>query len=217
MLRDRDWRIAPRSLRRYAWRLDLPPPSLPGAFQFDNAGIAHCGNACVRPTDGCHRRRARGVAGAATAPPRQTGGAVAGGLGAMARRRTQSRRRRRAGRASANMVGSAGACGCRHEADKGCHRVPPAIGSICNHACGRWPNLGSTMREQSRRSLKSRAALRGRVRNVCGRVARAAARSDRSGVDMRQPLPGGRGAEAGCLMPSPDRIGIASSRRSWQT
>jgi dihydrofolate synthase/folylpolyglutamate synthase len=43
-MRDRDWRIepAPRGLR-YAdanGALDLPPPSLPGAFQTDNAGVA---------------------------------------------------------------------------------------------------------------------------------------------------------------------------------
>jgi dihydrofolate synthase/folylpolyglutamate synthase len=43
-MRDRDWRIepAPRGLH-YAdanGALDLPPPSLPGAFQIDNAGVA---------------------------------------------------------------------------------------------------------------------------------------------------------------------------------
>jgi dihydrofolate synthase / folylpolyglutamate synthase len=44
LLRDRDWRIEPLSTGfRYSdtrGLLDLPPPSLAGAFQLDNAGIA---------------------------------------------------------------------------------------------------------------------------------------------------------------------------------
>ena len=136
MLRDRDWRIAPGRYDDTRGALELPPPSLPGAFQLDNAGIAIAAMRASGLAMDRHGRRSRGVAGAAAAPARQAGCAVAGGLGAVARRRTQSRRRRRAGGASANMVGSAGACGCRHETDEGCRRVPPAIGSICNHLVG---------------------------------------------------------------------------------
>ncbi|MGC1410328.1 MAG: folylpolyglutamate synthase/dihydrofolate synthase family protein [Acetobacteraceae bacterium] len=40
MLRDRDWRIAPGRYDDTLGVLDLPPPSLRGAFQLDNAGIA---------------------------------------------------------------------------------------------------------------------------------------------------------------------------------
>jgi dihydrofolate synthase / folylpolyglutamate synthase len=40
MLRDRDWRIDAGRYSDAHGILDLPPPSLPGAFQFDNAGIA---------------------------------------------------------------------------------------------------------------------------------------------------------------------------------
>jgi dihydrofolate synthase / folylpolyglutamate synthase len=40
MLRDRDWRIAPGHYDDTVGVLDLPPSSLPGAFQLDNVGIA---------------------------------------------------------------------------------------------------------------------------------------------------------------------------------
>ena len=40
MLRDRDWRIDAGRYSDAHGILDLPPPSLPGAFQLDNAGIA---------------------------------------------------------------------------------------------------------------------------------------------------------------------------------
>jgi len=40
MLRDRDWEIAPRRYSDARGVLDLPLPSLPGAFQWDNAGVA---------------------------------------------------------------------------------------------------------------------------------------------------------------------------------
>jgi dihydrofolate synthase/folylpolyglutamate synthase len=44
-LRDRDWRVTPTPhgfhyKDAHGLRADLPPPSLPGAFQLDNAGIA---------------------------------------------------------------------------------------------------------------------------------------------------------------------------------
>ncbi len=40
MLRDRDWRVDAGRYSDAHGILDLPPPSLPGAFQLDNAGIA---------------------------------------------------------------------------------------------------------------------------------------------------------------------------------
>jgi len=40
MLRDRDWRVDASRYSDAHDVLDLPPPSLPGAFQLDNAGIA---------------------------------------------------------------------------------------------------------------------------------------------------------------------------------
>ena len=90
-------RAGAASLQRCGGTLELPPPSLPGAFQFDNAGIAIAALRAVRACR-CDRRRHRhgGMAGAAAAPARAARGAAAAGLGAVARRRPQSRRRRRA-------------------------------------------------------------------------------------------------------------------------
>ena len=170
-LRDRDWRIENRSAGfRYRTRrvLDLPPPSLPGAFQLDNAGIAIAAlraSALAVAGPGDRARHCRGgMAGAAAAPARTACGAVAGRLGALARRRAQSRRRRRAGRASAVLGGSAGASGRRDEAGEGRRRIPAAVGFVCNHRLG-GGGAGAARRDvRSRRSSARRAASRGRGR-----------------------------------------------------
>ena len=136
MLRGRDWRIAPGRYEDALGVLDLPPPSLPGAFQLDNAGIAIAA------------MRASGLAMDATG---------------VARAEWPARLQRLHGRLAAllpadwelwldgghnpgagvvlaehlrTLVGSAGACRRRHEADEGRHRIPAAAGSICNHAVG---------------------------------------------------------------------------------
>ena len=100
----RDWHVAatPRGFRYdgcAGGTFDLPPPSLPGAFQLDNAGIAI---AAMRagPAGAGGGDRARASL-AAEWPARlqrlhgALGCAAAAGLGAVARRRPQSRRRRR--------------------------------------------------------------------------------------------------------------------------
>ena len=75
----------------------------------------------------------------------------------------------RAGRASAVVVGSAGASGRRHEAGEGRHRVPPAVGSACNHSVG-----------GGRTGPARRAAGRGHRRGVRRRRAAGPARGRRA-------------------------------------
>ena len=71
MLRGRDWRVDAGRYSDAHGMLDLPPPSLPGAFQLDNAGIAIAAlRASGLPMDRVARHRRRGMAGAAAAPAR---------------------------------------------------------------------------------------------------------------------------------------------------
>ena len=201
LLRGRDWRIE-RAVR-YSdahGALDLPPPSLPGAFQLDNAGIAIAAlrasgwpiampPASPRAEWPARLQRLHGTAR----------GAAAGGLGALAGRRPQSRRRHRAGRASAALGGSAGASGRRHEADEGRQPSSCVRWFRLQPLCGPWRSRGSTTRVRSRRSSRRRAASRGRVRTWPTRCA-PAARPGGARADLRQPLSGGRSAEAGRMI-----------------
>ena len=108
------------------WPTHLCQPSLAGAFQFDNAGIAIAAlRASGLPMD---------VAGIASAewPARlqrlhgRLAATAAVGLGAVAGRWPQSRWRAGSGRASSHVVGSANSSGRRHETVEGRSRIPAA-------------------------------------------------------------------------------------------
>ena len=143
-LRDRDWHLVPGAdgfrYKDGGDTLELPPPSLPGAFQLDNAGIAIAtlrASGLVIPDAAIAAGICRGgMAGAAATAGWTVGGFVAARVGTVARWRAQSRRGGGAGRAFAGLGRSAGACARRYEAVEGFGGIPASAAASGDDAMG---------------------------------------------------------------------------------
>ncbi len=207
-LRGREWSIAADGdgirFTDPCGTLYLPPPSLLGSHQHDNAGIAI---AALRATSlglpdvGLSARPGIGrVAGPAATPGRGSGGAFAARMGGLAGWWPQPRRRRRAGGPAGHVARPPDASRDRHEAGQGHGRVPPAIDPPRRFGLGRGRTRTSTLALPVAAII---AAANGAIARRPARQGRAA--RDRPGqrlagtrADLRQPLPRRRSAEARC-------------------
>ncbi len=201
ILRDRDWRIAPGRYDDALGVLDLPPPSLPGAFQLDNAGIAI---AAMRASG--LRMDVAGVARAEwPARLQRLHGRLAALLPADWELWLDGGHNPGAGVALAEHL--------RTWSDRPVHVVvgmkqtkdaTEFLRPLVPFATTLW--AVAEPGQHDARPVEAIIEASGGVARPGPHVADALRalprRSARAGADLRQSLPGRRGAEAGCLMPN---------------